>query len=43
MAPNTATVSVDEGKTTRKTTLLTALAIAALTISTLLLYNVRSR
>lgn len=32
-----------EAPPTRKTTLFTALAIAVLTISTLLLYNVRSR
>ncbi|UOQ66292.1 hypothetical protein [Hymenobacter volaticus] len=41
--PDTTTVSDDEDKPTRKTTLLTVLAIAVLTISTLLLYNVRSR
>ncbi|HEX8427428.1 hypothetical protein [Hymenobacter sp.] len=43
LVPDTAAVSDDEDKPTRKTTLLTVLAIALLTISTLLLYNVRSR
>lgn len=42
LIPDTTPV-VDEDKPTRKTALFTALAIAALTISTLLLYNVRSR
>lgn len=43
LVPDTTTVPVDEDQPTRKTTLWTVLAIAALTISTLLLYNVRSR
>ena len=43
LVPDTTTVPDDEDKPTRKTTLLTVLAIAVLTISTLLLYNVRSR
>ena len=42
LVPDTTPV-VDEDKPTRKTALFTALAIAVLTISTLLLYNVRSR
>lgn len=43
LVPDTTVVSDDEDKPTRKTTLLTVLAIAVLTVSTLLLYNVRSR
>ncbi|WP_375437896.1 hypothetical protein [uncultured Hymenobacter sp.] len=43
LVPDTTTVSDDEDKPTRKTTLLTVLVITVLTISTLLLYNVRSR
>ncbi|MBD2713481.1 hypothetical protein KBK19_00365 [Microvirga sp. STR05] len=42
LVPDTTPV-VDEDKPTRRTALFTALAIAVLTISTLLLYNVRSR
>ena len=42
LVPDTTTVP-DDDKPARKTTLLTVLAIAVLTISTLLLYNVRSR
>ncbi|UOG74982.1 hypothetical protein MTX78_23060 [Hymenobacter tibetensis] len=43
LVPDTTTVPADEDHPTRKTTVWTVLAIAALTISTLLLYNVRSR
>jgi len=43
LVPDTTPVPADEEKPTRKTTLLTVLAIAVLTVSTLLLYNVRSR
>lgn len=42
LVPDTTPVA-DDDKPTRKTALFTALAIAVLTISTLLLYNVRSR
>lgn len=38
-----ASAAPDADRPTRKTVLLTALAIAALTVTTLLLYNVRSR
>ncbi|MBO0359718.1 hypothetical protein J0X19_17285 [Hymenobacter sp. BT186] len=43
LVPDTTPVEEAEAKPTRKTTLLTVLAIAVLTVSTLLLYNVRSR
>lgn len=43
LVPDTTPVPETEVKPTRKTTLLTVLAIAVLTVSTLLLYNVRSR
>jgi hypothetical protein len=43
LVPDTTAVPADEAKPTRKTTLLTLLAIGVLTVSTLLLYNVRSR
>lgn len=41
--PDVAPPAADDDKPTRKTALFTALAIAVLTVTTLLLYNVRSR
>lgn len=43
LVPDAAPVEADDDKPTRKTALFAALALAVLTISTLLLYNVRSR
>lgn len=43
LVPDITPVPAADDKPTRKTTLLIVLAIAVLTVSTLLLYNVRSR
>lgn len=43
LTPDASSPAADDDKPTRKTALFTALAIAVLTVTTLLLYNVRSR